>query len=117
MRRVIQGYVVDEADPRAPSQEIWDRMTEAERAFVVASLPCDFPVSEAHPPEGEPHFDAMTETRDVLRRHFGRIGRSTYVACDLPVYYPAEPMFSPDVIAVLDADLRQRDHWIVTAEG
>jgi nucleotide-binding universal stress UspA family protein len=32
-------YVVDPDDPRAPSQEVWDRLTEDERAQVLASLP------------------------------------------------------------------------------
>ena len=92
-------------------------MTPDERAEVRASLPSEFPVSEAAPPEGEPHFDAVLETRDVLRGFFRRSGRRIYVANDLPVYYPAEPMFSPDVMAVVDVDLHPREHWTVSAEG
>jgi hypothetical protein len=47
-------WIVDPADPRAPPQDVWDRMTPAERAAVVASLPADTPL-ELRPPEGDAH--------------------------------------------------------------
>ena len=31
-------YIIDLADPRAPSQAEWDSMTEVERAAVLAEL-------------------------------------------------------------------------------
>jgi Uma2 family endonuclease len=110
-------YVVDEEDPRAPAQEEWDRMTPEERAEVLASLPSELPVSETAPPEGDVHFEALVRARDVLRGFFGRSGRRVWVANNLPVYYPGERMFSPDVIAVVDVEPRSRDHWTVSAEG
>jgi Putative restriction endonuclease len=33
------------------------------------------------------------------------------------MYYPAEPRFAPDLLAVLDADDSERDKWVVSAEG
>lgn len=111
------AWVLDLNDPRAPSQEAWDRMTPAERAAVVDGLPSDFPVSEAAPPEGDTHFEAVVRARDVLRGYFQRAGRRIWVANNLPVYYPAERMFAPDVIAVVDIDPRSREHWTVSAEG
>jgi hypothetical protein len=33
------GYLIDPADPRAPSAEQWEAMTPAERARVVDALP------------------------------------------------------------------------------
>jgi Uma2 family endonuclease len=110
-------YVVDPDDPRAPPQEVWDRMTPEQRERVVASLPSEFEVSEASPPEGDPHFDAKTAARDALQGYFARIGRKVYLACELPVYYPGEKMCAPDVIAVTDVELRQRMSWVVAAEG
>ncbi len=46
-------YEVDPADPRAPTQEVWDAMTPEERAAVLASLPSDPPSSLL--PEGDQH--------------------------------------------------------------
>jgi hypothetical protein len=57
------SYRVDPDDPRAPPQELWDRLTPEERARIVASLPSEFPVSERTPPEGDPHFEAKVRTR------------------------------------------------------
>jgi Uma2 family endonuclease len=108
---------MDPADPRAPSQEVWERMSEAERRQVVDSLPSEFPPSEAHPPEGDQHTEAVYDTRTALRRFFGKIGRSIYVGTNLPVYYPGRAMFSPDVMAVLDVSTEPRSSWIVSKEG
>jgi hypothetical protein len=110
-------YRVDPDDPRAPPQELWERLTPEERARIVASLPSEFPVSEASPPEGDPHFEAKMRTREVLGGYFSRIGRKVYLACELPIYYPGEPMFAPDVIAVMDVETHSRMSWVVSAEG
>ena len=40
-----------------------------------------------------------------------------YLACELPVYYPGERMFAPDVIAVMDVEPHSRMRWVVSAEG
>jgi Uma2 family endonuclease len=80
-------------------------------------LPSEFPVSEASPPEGDLHLDAFTEPREALRRWFRDRGRRIYIAGNLPIYYPAERMFSPDLIAVDRAEQRPRDSWIVDREG
>ena len=103
-------------DPRAPSQEQWDAMTPEERAGVLAALPSEFPVSEVSPPEGDRHFRSKVRARDVLRRWFDRSGRDVYLGCELPVYYPDERMFAPDIMAVLDVPLHDRDHWTVVEE-
>jgi Uma2 family endonuclease len=108
---------MDPDDPRAPSQEVWDRMSERERQLVVDSLPSEFPPSEGHPPEGDQHTEAVYEARTALRRFFGKLGRSIYVGTNLPVYYPGCSMFSPDVMAVLDVPTHSRSSWIVSKEG
>ncbi|WNG50125.1 Uma2 family endonuclease [Archangium minus] len=111
------SYRVDPDDPRAPPQEVWDRLTPEERAHVIASLPSEFPVSEANPPEGDAHFEAKVRAREVLGGFFSRVGRKVYLACELPVYYPGERMFAPDVIAVMDVEPHSRMRWVVSAEG
>ncbi|MFY0525425.1 Uma2 family endonuclease [Archangium gephyra] len=111
------SYRVDPDDPRAPPQEVWERLTPEERAHVVDSLPSEFPVSETQPPEGDSHFDAKVRVREVLGGFFSRIGRKVYLACELPVYYPGERMFAPDVLAVMDVEPHSRMRWVVGVEG
>jgi Uma2 family endonuclease len=108
---------VDPEDPRAPTLAVWERMTAAEREHVLASLPSEFEVDAAAPPEGDYHFNAKMNTRKTLGRFFDRIGRRVYLACELPVYYPGERMFAPDLMAVLDVNTNERPHWVVAHEG
>ncbi|KYF57226.1 hypothetical protein BE04_37590 [Sorangium cellulosum] len=117
MQRAPTSWEIDPDDPRAPPQELWDRMTPEERQRVLDTLPSEFEVSEASPPEGDFHFNPKVAARDTLGGYFQRIGRRVYLACELPVYYPAERMFAPDLIAVLDVEVQERAHWSVSAEG
>ena len=109
--------MIDPDDPRAPPQELWDRMTLEERQRVLDALPSEFEVSQANPPEGDFHFNPKVSARDTLGGYFQRIGRRVYLACELPIYYPGERMFAPDLIAVLDVELKERASWSVSAEG
>lgn len=109
-----EPWIVDPADPRAPSQELWDRMSESERERVIQSLPSELPLDEAAPPEGDRHFNAKVGVRRTLGRLFERMGRRVYLACELPVYYPGEPMFAPDVMAVTDVECHDRERWVVS---
>ncbi len=113
----VANWTVDPEDPRAPPSEIWAKLTPRQRAEVVDTLPSEFPPNEATPPEGDRHLDAFTEPRDALRRWYRGRGRDIYVAGNLPIYYPGERMFSPDLIAVDGAEQRPRDSWIVDNEG
>ena len=108
-------YVVDPEDPRAPSEAQWARLTEAERHRVANELPSEFPRSE--PPEGDLHRIPKEQALDALGEHFRRLRRRLYLSSELPVYYPQERVFAPDVIAVLDVDPHERDRWLVSAEG
>lgn len=109
-------WSLDAADPRAPSQEIWDRMTPAERDRVVATLPSDMPL-ELHPPEGDAHRIPKERARDALGEFFQRLGRKIYISSELVTYYPGEQRFCPDILAVLDVDPHERQSWIVSREG
>jgi Uma2 family endonuclease len=112
-----EPWVVDPDDPRAPPQELWDRLTARQRQHIIDSLPSEFPASEAHPPEGDQHTEAVYGARTALRRFFGKMGRSIYVGTNLPVYYPGRVMCSPDVMAVLDVGTHPRSSWVVSREG
>jgi Uma2 family endonuclease len=117
MLRAPTTWVIDPDDPRAPPQEIWDRMTPDERGRVLDELPSEFDISEANPPEGDFHYEAKKSAKEVLGGFFQRIGRRVYVAAELPVYYPGQPVFAPDVFAVLDVEIKPRASWSVSAEG
>ncbi|MCA9607479.1 MAG: Uma2 family endonuclease [Myxococcales bacterium] len=108
-------YVVDPNDPRAPSQEVWDALCEAARRRVLASLPSEIP--RATPPEGDRHFHPKRRAREALDEWFRRKGRSVYLPSELPIYYPAEPIFAPDLVAVLDVSTHERERWVVSDEG
>jgi Uma2 family endonuclease len=109
------SYAPDPVDPRAPSQELWDRLTDAQRAAVAAQLPSEVPRESA--PEGDPHRDPKEKAVEALREYFRRLGRRVYLSAELPVYYPEERVFAPDVIAVLDVETHQRLRWVVSHEG
>lgn len=106
-------YVVDPNDPRAPSQELWDRLGDAERARIIQSLPTG---QDLLPSEGTQHFSDKARVFETLRRHFGRINRRIYVASELAVSYPGQPSFCPDILAVADIDFRPRSRWVVSHE-
>jgi Uma2 family endonuclease len=103
--------------PMAPSADEWEALTPAERDAVVAALPGEVTDAEMSPPEGDRHFKAKTRVLGALRSYFTRQRRRIYLAAELPTYYPAEPRFAPDLLAVLDRDDVERDKWVVSTEG
>lgn len=117
MRAPEPTWIVDPNDPRAPPDDIWDAMSPDQRRRVVDSLPSEFPIEAFPPPEGDPHFNAKVGARDVLSGYYARVGRRVYIACELPVYYPGQRMFAPDVMAVVDVDTHERQSWVVRDEG
>ncbi|MBX3129995.1 MAG: Uma2 family endonuclease [Polyangiaceae bacterium] len=111
IRRSPAGY------PMAPSQPEWDALTLEDRAAVVAALPDEVTDAEMAPPEGDRHFKAKIGPLGALRGFFARQGRRVYLAAELPIYYPSEPRFAPDLLAVLEVDDHDRDKWVVSQEG
>ncbi|MBN1605322.1 MAG: Uma2 family endonuclease [Polyangiaceae bacterium] len=109
------SYLLDPTDPRAPSTEQWATMSETERQRAVEALPSELPRETA--PEGDEHRDPKEKALEALREYYRRLGRSVYLSAELPVYYPAERVFAPDVIAVLDVDPHPRQRWAVLHEG
>ncbi len=92
-------------------------MGPEERARVVESLPGEVTWDEMAMPEGDRHFQAKVQAMDVLRGYFSRQQRQVYLGAELPVYYPGERRFAPDLLAVLDAPTHLRQKWVVSAEG
>ena len=101
----------------APSAEEWEALSPSQRAAVVAALPGEVTYDEMAMPEGDRHSRAKARAFDALRGYFSRQRRQIYFAQELPIYYPAEPRFAPDLLAVLDAEDVERDKWVVSAEG
>jgi Uma2 family endonuclease len=92
-------------------------MTPAERRATVDALPGYIPEGESCMSEGDPHFDPKSEGRETLRTYFERAGRKLYVSSELPVYYPNETRFAPDLLAVREVETHARKKWVVSAEG
>jgi len=111
---MTQRWTLQPDDPRAPSSDEWQAMSVDERARVVDSLPSEW--EDALPPEGDRHWNPKVNARKTLERFFSRVGRRVYVGSELPIYYPTERVFAPDVFAVMDVELRERDRWVVDDE-
>ena len=90
-------------------------MSDEERARVVDALPSE--IESAYPPEGDVHRKAKDGPLGALDAYFRRIGRRVYLSSNLPVYYPGEPIFAPDLIAVLDVEPHERDRWVTSHES
>jgi Uma2 family endonuclease len=114
--RLPELYRVDPADPRAPTHEAWIQMSPEEQRRVVDMLPSEFQL-DAAPPEGDPHSKAAMGTRFTLDSFYRRIGRKVYISSNLPVFYPGERSFAPDVLAVRDVEPHDREKWVVDLEG
>jgi Uma2 family endonuclease len=111
------GHGAEVAHPRAPTEDEWARLSDTERAAVVAALPAAMTDTEASPPEGDLHYDAKNDARATLREWYRRLGRSVYIAAELTTYCPGEARFAPDVLAVRDVPVHDRMKWVVSAEG
>lgn len=92
-------------------------MGPEERARVVQSLPGEVTWDEMAMPEGDRHFRAKVRTRDMLEGYFSRQRRKVYLGAELPVYYPGERRFAPDLLVVLDVERHEREKWVVSHEG
>src|SRR5687767_12190031 len=89
-------------------------MDEQERQRIVAALPSEIP--RATPPEGDRHRTSKNRAVEALDEYYRRIRRRVYLSAELPVYYPGERMFAPDLLAVLDVETHARSSWIVSHE-
>jgi len=114
MQVTTAKYVLDPADPRAPTTEQWATMSESERRTIVDQLPSEIPCETA--PEGDRHRIPKEKAVESLGEYFRRMGRRVYLSAELPVYYPGERWFAPDLLAVVDVETHSREKWVVEAE-
>lgn len=108
-------FAVDRDAPKAPPQRLWDVLSPEERTQILSALPSELP--RAAPPEGDRHRIPKERAFSALDEYFRRIKRSVYLGSELPIYYPDEPVFAPDLIAVLDTSTHERPAWVVSHEG
>jgi Uma2 family endonuclease len=108
-------YVFDAGDPRAPTEAQWAALSPAERQRVIDQLPSEIPRQTA--PEGDGHRIPKERATQALGEFFRRQGRRVYLSAELPVYYPGERWFAPDLMAVLDVEPGERERWVVSNEG
>ncbi len=92
-------------------------MSMEERERVVESLPAEVTWDELAMPEGDLHTEGKRQALEALRGYFKQQKRRVYVATELPVYYPGERRFAPDLLVVLDVEPHLRGKWVVSHEG
>ncbi|MCY1083488.1 Uma2 family endonuclease [Archangium lansingense] len=92
-------------------------MSMEERERVVESLPAEVTWDEMAMPEGDLHSEGKRQALGALRGYFKQQRRRVYVGTELPIYYPGERRFAPDLLVVLDADPHLRGKWVVSREG
>ena len=92
-------------------------MSMEERERVVESLPAEVTWDEMAMPEGDLHNEGKRQAQDALRVYFKKQRRRVYVASELPIYYPGERRFAPDLLVVLDVEPHRRGKWVVSHEG
>ena len=68
-------YRINPDDPRAPPQEVWDRMTAEEREALLASLPSEFPVTKEAALEGDELIRMLERIVDQLDEHNAELQR------------------------------------------
>jgi len=112
----MSAPAIDYADPRAPSEEAWSRMTEEERKAWVEALPASVPF-ELYPPEGDLHSGAKDGIASALSEFYRSVGKRMYISKELATYYPDERVFCPDVLVVSDVETHPREKWVVSHEG
>lgn len=106
--------------PIGPSVDEWRAMSPGARErFLLDVLDALTEPAEAMT-EGRPHKHAKAHALDLLGLHFRTLGRSVCVQEEMAVVYPGEPVFSPDILAVLDVaqpPVDERLAWVVADEG
>lgn len=104
----------------APTEAEWRALSPEARQTLLVAINNALSDPAAAMSEGRRHKKAKTRTIDALGLHFSSIGRSIYLAEEMAVLYPGEPVFTPDVLAVLDVVEPEDDArmaWVVADEG
>ena len=106
---------------RVPSAEAWTAMSASVRSRFIGEATAALQQQADLMSESSRHVRAKHRAFATLCDHFAREGHIIYVNMDLPILYPEEPPFSPDLFAVLDlvdpGEDDQRRAWVVAEEG
>ena len=108
------------AIPIGPSVEEWRAMTPAARERFLVNVNEALSDPQNTMGEGRPHKKAKTRALDMLGLHFRAMGRVVYLAEEMSVVYPGEPVFTPDLLAVDGVEEPEDDErmaWVVADEG
>jgi Uma2 family endonuclease len=104
----------------APTEAEWRAMLPAAREALLVQILDALSDPAAAMSEGRRHKKAKTRALDALGLHFGAIGRAMYLAEEMAVLYPGQPVFTPDVLAVAGVEEPEDDArmaWVVADEG
>jgi Uma2 family endonuclease len=104
--------------PIAPTSAEWAALTPTQQDDVFWAL---FDALNAYeellPPEGSPHSGAQRDAINRMEMDFRRMNRGIFLAVNMMVQYAGERPFAPDLLAVCDVPLHDRNGWIVEREG
>ncbi len=103
-------------DPRVvfPDEETWAQLSPTEREAVIDRILCVLEEHREAMSEGVRHYRRKSGAAADLDAHFRRAGRAVFVACELAVLYPREPVIVPDILAVMDCDPDiEPETWVV----
>ena len=78
----------------APTEDEWRALSPSERELLLVRILDALSDPVAAMSEGRRHKKAKTRTIDALGLHFTSIGRAVYLAEEMAVLYPGEPVFS-----------------------
>ncbi|HQY61465.1 MAG: Uma2 family endonuclease [Myxococcales bacterium] len=104
--------------PRAPTEAEWSAMTVTEQDAAVERIRLALDAMREAMSEGTLHSRPKTRALTTLTDFFERARRRVFLASELAVLYPGEPVFVPDILAVLDTDPdKEVESWVVAREG
>lgn len=107
-------------DPRLvfPDTATWRALDADAREAVIDRILAALAEYQELMAEGVRHVRSKVGIAAELDGHFRRAGRQVFVASELGVFYPGEPLIAPDVLAVLDCDPDlEPDSWVVDDQG
>jgi Uma2 family endonuclease len=107
--------------PVTPTAEVWAEMSPAARERFIAEAGAALMAHQEAMGEGSPHGRAKARAWRLLDDFFFRSHRLAYLNSELPVLYPGEEVFCPDLLVVLGVidpgEVDTRMCWSVMEEG
>lgn len=99
---------------RFPDHETWSRLDGGARERLIDAILAVLEEQRVALAEGTRFTRCQSQVYFTLDDHFRRTSRAVFVACNLAVFYPAEPVIVPDVLVVRDCDADiEPETWVV----